>query len=183
MPDSAPSMPSSSGTTSPDSSPSSSALGRCDAALRAYGNFVFRYRDYLAPAVVLLVVALTHPRPWRGDARDDALLDAIGVLVSLTGQTLRILVIGLAYIQRGGKNKRIAADALVTDGLFAHCRHPLYVGNFLLLSGLLIVWNSVPAYVVGLVVVGGSLYAMAYAEEAFLSRRFGAQYDAYCRRV
>jgi hypothetical protein len=39
----------------------------------------------------------------------------------------------LAYIKRGGRKKRIAADHLVVDGIFAHVRHPLYVGNFLLL--------------------------------------------------
>ena len=49
--------------------------------------------------------------------------------------------------------------------------------------GLLIIWNSPAAYVVGVAGVGFSLYAMAYAEETFLRRKFGAQYVAYCARV
>ena len=151
--------------------------------LLAYGNFVFRHRNGLVPATIGLIVLLTRPRPWLGDQRYDAVLDTIGVLVSLTGQALRVLVIGLAYIQRGGKNKRIAADHLVTDGVFAHCRHPLYVGNFLLLLGLMMIWNSPGAYVIGMGAVGLSLFAMASAEEAFLRRKFGAAYEAYCARV
>ena len=149
----------------------------------AYGNFVFRYRDYLAPAAVLCIVLFTHPLPWLGDPRADAVLDALGICCALAGQSLRVLVIGLAYIQRGGKNKRIAGDELVTDGVFAHCRHPLYLGNFLLLLGLLIIWNSPAAYLLGVSAVGLSLYAMASAEERFLHRKFGARYVAYCRRV
>jgi protein-S-isoprenylcysteine O-methyltransferase Ste14 len=152
-------------------------------ALLAYGNFVFRHRNNLVPAAIALIVLLTRPRPWLGDERFDAVLDTIGILVSLTGQALRVLVIGLAYIQRGGKNKRIAADHLVTDGVFAHCRHPLYVGNFLLLLGLMMIWNSPGAYVIGMGGVGLSLFAMASAEEAFLRRKFGAAYEAYCARV
>ncbi len=153
------------------------------AALLAYGNFVFRYRDYLAPVIVLLIVVLTRPRPWGGDPRRDLVLDAVGLAVALCGQALRVVVIGLAYIQRGGKNKRIAADRLVTDGVFAHCRHPLYVGNFLLFVGLMLIWNSPWAYILGVGGVGFSLFSMAYAEEAFLRRKFGAEYDAYCARV
>ncbi len=151
--------------------------------LIAYGNFVFRFRDYLAPAAVAVVVVLSRPRPWRGDPRRDFGLDLVGFAVALCGQALRVLVIGLAYIQRGGKNKRIAADRLVTSGMFAHCRHPLYVGNFLLMLGLMIIWNSPWAYVVGIAGVGLSLFAMAYAEETFLLGKFGAEYAAYCHRV
>jgi SAM-dependent methyltransferase len=77
MPDSAPSTPSLNGTTSPVSSPSNSEA-RSSTALRAYGTFVFRYRDYLVPAALLLIVLFTHPLPWRADARADAVLTRSG---------------------------------------------------------------------------------------------------------
>lgn len=153
------------------------------AALLSLGNFVFRYRDYLAPLAIVLVVLLTSPRPAWGDARHDVWLDVIGLAVAACGQALRVLVIGLAYIQRGGKNKRIAGDRLVTDGIFAHCRHPMYLGNFLLISGLLIIWNAPWAYVGAGTSIALALFAMASAEEAFLQRKFGAEYAAYTARV
>lgn len=167
------------------SSPSSDAAAPStglDGLLVGFGNLVFRYRNGLAPVLLVAVLLLTRPRPFGGTAATDALWDIAGVLVALAGQALRVLVIGLAYIQRGGKNRAIAADKLVVDGIFAHARHPLYVGNFLLLTGLMMIWNAPGAYAM-LAVAGLALFSMARAEEAFLARKFGAEFDAYCARV
>lgn len=159
-----------------------SAPSGLDAALIAFGNLVFRYRNGLAPVLLAIVLAFTRPYMFGGSPATDALWDAAGVLVALAGQALRILVIGLAYIQRGGKNRTIAADKLVVDGIFAHARHPLYVGNFLLLTGLMMIWNSPGGYAM-LALAGLALFSMARAEEAFLSRKFGAEFDEFCARV
>ena len=153
-----------------------------DGALVAFGNLVFRYRNGLAPVLLAIVLLLTRPHQFGGSARTDAVWDLAGVLVAFTGQALRILVIGLAYIQRGGKNRTIAADKLVVDGIFAHARHPLYVGNFLLLTGLMMIWNSPGGYAM-LALAGLALFSMARAEELFLSRKFGPAFDEYCARV
>jgi len=153
-----------------------------DAIVIAIGNLVFRYRDYLAPVAIALVALLSAPRPFLGSRALDRWWDAAGIAVSLAGQSLRILVIGLAYIKRGGRNKRIAADRLVAEGIFDHVRHPMYVGNFLLLVGLMMVWNSPLGYVVATLLACG-LFSMARAEEVFLGGKFGAEYDAYCARV
>ena len=179
-------MCSSSGTISVASSPSSepavAAPSGLDAVLVAIGNFAFQYRDFIAPVSIGLVVLLTMPRPFLGSRTLDRWWDLAGILVCLTGQTLRLLVIGLAYIQRGGKNKQIAADKLVIEGIFAHARHPLYVGNFLLLSGLMMIWNSPWGYLVAALLAIG-LFCMARAEEVFLRRKFGPAFDDYCARV
>jgi protein-S-isoprenylcysteine O-methyltransferase Ste14 len=152
-------------------------------ALLAYGHFIFRYRNAVVPIVIVLIGLLTRPHELGGDREYDLALDVLGVMVALCGQALRVLVIGLAYIRRGGVNKTIGADTLVTGGVFAHCRHPLYVGNFLIFAGLMLIWNAPAAYLFGLGGVGLSLYAMARAEEAFLLQKFGAAYAAYCQRV
>lgn len=104
-------------------------------------------------------------------------------MVGLVGQTLRVTVIGLAYIKRGGRNKTISADRLVCDGVFAHSRNPLYAGNFLMLTGLLLIWHSPWAYLLVLPVVAVSFLSIVRAEEQFLRRHFGAEYEAYCARV
>ena len=153
-----------------------------DAAIIALGNVVFRYRDYLAPIAIGAVALLSLPRPFLGTRALDVWWDAAGIAVALAGQSLRVLVIGLAYIKRGGRNKRIAADRLVVDGIFAHVRHPLYVGNFLLLVGLMMVWNSPLGYAVAAALALG-LFSMARAEEVFLGAKFGPAYDAYCAGV
>jgi protein-S-isoprenylcysteine O-methyltransferase Ste14 len=167
------------------SSPSSEAAPAptgIDGALVAFGNLVFRYRNGLAPVLLAIVLLFTRPRPFGGSMATDAWWDLAGVLVACAGQALRVLVIGLAYIQRGGKNRTIAADKLVVDGIFAHARHPLYVGNFLLLTGLMMIWNAPGAYAL-LAVAGLALFSMSRAEDLFLSRKFGAAFDEYAARV
>jgi protein-S-isoprenylcysteine O-methyltransferase Ste14 len=148
-----------------------------------YGNFLFKYRDALFPAVLLAIFVLSRPRWPAGDRRLDDLLDVAGFAIALAGQVLRAAVVGYAYIIRGGKNKQVYAEDLVTRGFFNHGRNPLYVGNILILLGLLLIWNSPLGYL-----AGGPFFLVGYvaivaAEEAFLRRKFGAEYDAYCARV
>jgi protein-S-isoprenylcysteine O-methyltransferase Ste14 len=147
------------------------------------GRFVFRYRDYLAVVAVLATIVLMPPVAFLHRDRLDLALDGVGLAVALTGQALRAVVIGLAYIKRGGRNKEITADRLVCEGVFAHSRNPLYLGNFLIVTGLLIMWNSPLAYVVVLTILGASLLSIVRAEEQFLVGRFGEEYVGYCKRV
>lgn len=147
------------------------------------GTFFFRYRDALSPAVFLFLLVVTRPRLALGSATADAWLDAAGLLVSFTGQTLRIAVIGYAYIVRGGKGRQVYAEDLVTAGFFATCRNPLYVGNVLIYLGLVIVWNSPVMYLVAVPFYLFLYSSIVAAEEEFLARKFGAAYAAYCRDV
>jgi protein-S-isoprenylcysteine O-methyltransferase Ste14 len=146
------------------------------------GHVLFRTRDAVIPLVLLAAAFGTRPHVV-GSVHTDHLVDAVGVSVSLAGQAIRILVIGLVYITRGGQNRRIWANSLVDDGIFAHCRNPMYVGNLLLVLGLAIVHNGWAMYLVVL-----PLYVLTYvcivsAEEEYLHSRFGDAYVDYCRRV
>ena len=99
------------------------------------------------------------------------------------GQLFRGLTIGLAYIIRGGKAGKPYAEGLVTEGIFHHCRNPLYVGNIAMLLGVGIMANSL-VYVVIVIPVFLFVYqAIVRAEEDFLLKKFGAGYDAYCKQV
>jgi protein-S-isoprenylcysteine O-methyltransferase Ste14 len=167
----------------PESSLSTSERGGVNAAALGFGRFIFRYRDYLAP-LVLVVAAVTMPPVAFADFEVwDLGLDLIGVMISFAGQALRVIVIGLAYIKRGGRQKTITADRLVCEGVFAHSRNPLYLANFLMVSGLLLIWNSPWAYLIILPSFGVALRSIVRAEEEFLSGRFGAEYTEYCARV
>jgi len=147
------------------------------------GHFFFKHRNWVFPLVFLALVGLTFPRPFLGSMRADLLLDAVGVAVALSGQLLRAAVIGLAYIRRGGLDKKVYADHLVVEGFFAHSRNPLYVGNYLAMVGLFLIHNSPLGYLVGIPFYTFAYLAIVAAEEDFLRRKFGGEYDAYCRRV
>ena len=159
------------------------AAPRTSLAVQRLGRFVFRFRDYLTPLGLVLILALTWPEHLFGSEAVNRWVDALGLLVAATGQALRVLVIGFAYIVRGGANKQLAAPKLVCEGFYAHSRNPMYVGNMLLLTGLAIIYNSRWVYVVGLPLFIGGLLSIVKAEEQFLATKFGGEYEDYCRRV
>lgn len=147
------------------------------------GNVLFRNRNWIFPSLLVFVLLASRPIIFRGNEQLDRLLDFGGLGLALLGQLLRALSIGLAYIKRGGKNKHVYAESLVREGIFAHCRNPLYLGNVLIISGLAVIYNSTLFY---LVAIPGSLLAylcIIAAEEAFLREKFGEKYDVYCREV
>ena len=164
---------------------SSEPRGEAAAATHAarVGQVIFRVRDVLFPVVLLTVAFGTRPRITGGDMSLDHWTDVAGALVSLTGQTFRVLVIGLVYITRGGQNRQVWADALVNRGMFAHSRNPLYVANLLLFLGLAIVHNGWAMYLIVLPFFVVAYVCIVAAEEAYLVERFGAAYAEYRRRV
>lgn len=159
------------------------ATERAPSPLVRYGNFLFKYRDQVFPAVLLALFLFTRPHWPAGRDDYDGTLDLIGFCVALLGQILRAAVVGYAYIIRGGRDKKVYAEELVTRGFFNHSRNPLYVGNLLILFGLLIIWNAPIAYIIGVPFFVLGYVAIVAAEEAFLRREFGAEYDAYAARV
>lgn len=145
------------------------------------GQWLFRWRNALFPLVLLALLGGFRPDTPAGASVD--WLDLVGLGVALAGQALRVAVIGYAYIRRGGKGGQVYATRLVTEGFFAHCRNPLYLGNLLVLLGLFMLHNTPWVYL-----LGGGFFVLAYsaivaAEEAYLRQKFGELYTEYCRRV
>jgi protein-S-isoprenylcysteine O-methyltransferase Ste14 len=155
-------------------------LGRDPLAL--LGAALFRYRDALFPIVLIAAALGTRPR-LAGTMRTDHLMDAIGFAVSAIGQAIRMLVVGLVYITRGGQNRQPWANSLVEGGIFGHARNPLYAANMIILLGLALVHNGWAMYLVVLPAFAFMYSAIVRAEEQYLSSRFGGVYDAYCQRV
>ena len=142
------------------------------------GNFLFRNRNGLFPIFYLMLFV---PSPEVFDNPVTAMI--IGFSVTLVGQIIRVVTIGLVYIMRGGRNRRVYAEELVTTGIFAHCRNPLYVGNILVLAGLGIASNSLIFMAVFLPIFLFFYQAIVLAEENFLAAKFGEQYADYRRKV
>ena len=99
--------------------------------------------------------------------------------------TLRTLAIGLA-IAAGGEALRIwAAGHLVksrevtSSGPYRWFAHPLYVGSSVMGLGLAVASASLAVAVLIAVYLGATITAAIRAEEAFLRRTFGAEYDRY----
>lgn len=149
----------------------------------AIGRVLFHTRNLLFPVAFVVFALLSRPRVPFGNPRWDLALDLLGLLVAFAGQALRVAVIGLDYIQRGGKDRQIHADHLVTGGFFAHSRNPLYVGNLLIYFGLFLVLNSAAGYLIGVPFFLAAYLCITAAEEEYLTRSFGMAYEEYRRRV
>lgn len=142
------------------------------------GHFLFRYRNALFPCAFALVF-LPGPHLFA----DPRMALAVGAVLALLGEAVRMLTIGLEYIIRGGLNRRVYAKDLVTEGLYAHCRNPMYVGNLLLLAGIAVASNSWTCLAVAVPLFTFFYMCIVAAEEEFLRAKFGAAYDAYARDV
>jgi protein-S-isoprenylcysteine O-methyltransferase Ste14 len=142
------------------------------------GNFFFRYRNSLFPLAFLIVLM-----PGPAMVANPLVATLLGLLVATVGQALRVATIGLQYIVRGGRDRRVYAEDMVTEGLYAHCRNPMYVGNLLILTGMIIVANRWPPAAVALPFFTFVYMAIVAAEEAYLQQRFGAAFLAYAAAV
>ena len=142
------------------------------------GDFFFRYRNGVFPVFYALMFA---PGPWV--FADWRVAVVVGLAVTLLGQGVRVATIGYDYIIRGGRNKKVYAEDLVTGGLFAHSRNPLYVGNVAMILGMGILSNNL-LYLGLMVPAFFFIYAcIIRAEERFLREKFGPGFDAYARDV
>lgn len=139
------------------------------------GNFLFHYRNILFPVFYLM---LFIPSPHLFSDYRIALV--LGFSVAMFGQICRVATIGLKYIVRGGKNRRVYAEDLITEGLFAHTRNPLYVGNVSILIGLGLMTNTLLFNLVMSPLFIFIYQAIIRAEENFLRNKFGAAFDEYC---
>jgi protein-S-isoprenylcysteine O-methyltransferase Ste14 len=142
------------------------------------GNFLFQYRNGLFP-LAYGILLLDQSRMWN----NDLVAALVGFMVAMSGQVVRAVTIGLVYIIRGGRNRQVYADSLVTEGVFNHCRNPLYLGNFLMIAGVAIAANSVLFLAIGLPFFLFAYFCIIAAEENYLGGKFGQEYVEYCKRV
>lgn len=149
--------------------------------MKELGNIIFKYRNVIFPVFFALLLFRTRPVfSWEHFEKWGY---PIGFAVALTGQTIRALTIGLAYIVRGGRKRKVHAETLVKNGMFAHCRNPLYLGNILIVIGLGIFANSILFYYIGIPLFIFMYMAIIMAEENYLTDKFGEEYIEYCRNV
>jgi protein-S-isoprenylcysteine O-methyltransferase Ste14 len=149
------------------------------------GDFLFRWRSYLplilVPPLVAAIAMSEHPvRSYRGRlAWETACL-----LVAFAGLALRVWTVGVAARGTSGRNTRQQkASALNTTGPYSVMRHPLYVGNGLIVFGLALFPGTVLAAVVVAVLCVAYYGVITAREEAFLRERFGDTFEGWAARV
>lgn len=144
--------------------------------------------DFLIPPVALFyfytVFAVAFDWPLVSSQRlfRSTLVAWLGVGLCAAG--VLILVFSLVAF---GNSFRVGIDVdkpgrLVTTGIFAVSRNPIYVGFFVFLVGQLLVF---PNWIPLCYLIGGTLlfHRQVLREEEFMRERYGQEYLEYCRRV
>jgi protein-S-isoprenylcysteine O-methyltransferase Ste14 len=147
------------------------------------GKFFFRYRNGLFPLIFLVLALLLRPALFLGHEKLDLFVTYIGILLALAGGLVRMLTIGLVYIRRGGKDYKVYAKGLVTDGIYAHVRNPMYVGNLLIAIGICLIHGSPWLYAGAFPFFLLVYISIVAEEERFLVSAFGEGYLTYCQSV
>jgi protein-S-isoprenylcysteine O-methyltransferase Ste14 len=97
----------------------------------------------------------------------------ISNIIILTGMFL--IVFGWSRIFR-------AKDTLVTTGIYAHVRHPQYLGFLLLTLGINFLWTTFSTLILW-PILALLYYRLAKEEEKDIEAKFGEEYREYMRRV
>jgi protein-S-isoprenylcysteine O-methyltransferase Ste14 len=137
----------------------------------ANGRVLRRLRRFLPyPLVGAALLWLPPMRPF-GSAGADQLLDLCGLLVALAGEGLRFWT--------WGANADAGLFSLRSNGPYQLLRHPLYVGNFLIVLGMLMILNNPVVYLVGLPAFAILYNAVARKEEGQILAQSSSLTPAY----
>jgi protein-S-isoprenylcysteine O-methyltransferase Ste14 len=135
----------------------------------------------LATAAAMWFAGRTWPdlaRDFTGRATLAALLAVLGVVVAVAG----VVEFRRARTTTNPLNAR-AASSLVTGGIYARTRNPMYLGFALALAGWA-AWLGHPLAALGVAgFVAWMNAAQIPVEERALRDLFGAPFDEYCARV
>jgi protein-S-isoprenylcysteine O-methyltransferase Ste14 len=106
-----------------------------------------------------------------------------GYAFALAGAALIAASLGLFRRHRTRPEPWQPAAALIQSGIYLYSRNPMYLGMACLSLGFCIFFESIVAVLlVAAVAIFIDRFVIA-REEAYLSRRFGADYDRYKRQV
>lgn len=107
-----------------------------------------------------------------------------GLLAVVLGFALALgSVLAFAFVGRGTPAPFDAPRRLVVLGPYRMVRNPMYLGAGLALAGAALIYRAAAlAGFAALFFLAAHSFVRWY-EEPTLRRRFGAEYDAYCRRV
>ncbi|GAB1417152.1 lipid A Kdo2 1-phosphate O-methyltransferase [Paludibacter sp.] len=149
-------------------------------SLEKNGNFLFRYRSFLPLIIILVGICVFISDNIEIIAYDDkayTIIEIIGLIVSFIGVAIRIIAVGHTPANTSGRNtKQQLADEINTTGIYSTVRHPLYLGNFFMWAGSVILIANTWFFIVFILAYWMYYERIMYAEEQFLRRKFGQPY-------
>ncbi|WP_293449655.1 isoprenylcysteine carboxylmethyltransferase family protein [Planktotalea sp.] len=106
-----------------------------------------------------------------------------GTVFIATGLILMLMAVTEMRKSRTTVIPHLSASALVTSGIFAQSRNPIYLGDVLVLIGLILRWDALLALAFVPVFIGVLMKRFIEHEEARLRQGFGDVFIEYCQSV
>ncbi len=125
--------------------------------IAALGRFFYRQRSFIAVLFFSLLI-------FFGGPDEKAILPHLFII---SGLFMRLWATG--YIGEISRGKEVTAEYRIVSGPFGFFRHPLYIGNFLLVLGVIFLYN--PPFWFGMILVAMFLFEyliIIYVEEKTL---------------
>lgn len=132
-----------------------------------------RIRLSVAICIVAVVIGLAGGRVPHIASVFENPLNVVGFVLMLCGLGLRSWAAG---VLRKGK-------ALTTTGPYSLCRHPLYLGTLLLLTGLLLIYPGLAIGVPTLGLVLAISWVTLRREERRMAGKYGTAWQRYAART
>lgn len=148
------------------------------------GSWLFRWRSYFPLLLLVLFFASFAGRDKASFMNYDLLIEVISLLVCFFGLAIRVLTIGHTPAKTSGRNtKTQVAAKLNTTGMYSIMRHPLYIGNFFMLLGVMIFTRNIWAILVYILLFVIYYERIMFTEEAYLREKFGEEFIAWSSRT
>ena len=151
--------------------------------MRKASDILYRFRGYiLALFAVALLACPAAPFP-QNYSRMAEVGPYIGTLLFyILGIALRIRA--RQFIGQHTRGSTHEAAELVTDGPYAHMRHPLYTSNSCIALGAIFFHLGVSGFFhVFIIAIALFEYALARAEDRFLEEKFGDTWRAWAKKT
>lgn len=149
------------------------------------GNWLFRWRSYLPLSLsVVIFSALGYFNYPYGSHLLDEIWEVVCLGISMSGAAVRVLTIGFSANHTSSRNTvEQQAESLNTTGMYSIVRNPLYLGNFLMVFGVVIFMRTWWLPVFYLLLFTLYYERIIFAEEMFLRRKFGEIYLQWASRT
>lgn len=134
-------------------------------------NFFFSNRSYTPIPLALLIIYFAQPS-WP--------MSLVGFIILMAGEAIRLNAV--RYAGGATRTTKVGAPSLCTAGPYARVRNPLYVGNMIMYTGIVLIAGAPNVW--GMLFLTWVFFTIQYSlivnlEEEKLVELFGEAYEAY----
>jgi len=153
--------------------------------MKIQGTWLFRWRSFLPLALApLFLIGLRHFTYPMGSHLFDRIWEVFCLAIALLGLGIRVYTVG--HVPEGTSGRTTSkpkAQELNTTGMYSVVRNPIYLGNFIIWVGIVLLARA--ALLAGVCVLAFFIYyeRIIVAEEEFLSEKFGLLFTQWAEKT